>query len=80
MRGRLLPSDFMAKGEENITNLKEYLNIHEREHIKKVLIMTNNDKKKTADLLGLSIPSLYRKIEDLEVDVIKNNKGSYDFS
>lgn len=75
-----LPSDFMAKGEENITYLKEYLKIHEREHIKKILIMTNNDKKKAADLLGLSIPSLYRKIEDLKVESIKNNKESSDFS
>ncbi len=62
-----LPSDFMAEGEESITNLKDYVKIHEKGHIKKVLIMTNNDKKKAAELLDLSIPSLYRKIEELGI-------------
>jgi two-component system response regulator PilR (NtrC family) len=62
-----LPSDFMVEGEETITNLKDYVKIHEKGHIKKVLIMTNNDKKKAAELLDLSIPSLYRKIEELGI-------------
>lgn len=62
-----IPSDFMAEGEEAITNLKDYVKIHEKGHIKKVLIMANNDKKKAAELLDLSIPSLYRKIEELGI-------------
>lgn len=62
-----LPSDFMAEDEESITNLKDYMKVYEKGHIKKVLIMTNNDKKKAAELLDLSIPSLYRKIEELDI-------------
>ena len=62
-----LPSDFISDGEESITNLKDYVKIHEKGHIKKVLIMANNDKKKAAELLDLSIPSLYRKIEELGI-------------
>ena len=62
-----LPSDFMLQEEEGITNLKEYMKVYEKGHIKKVLIMTNNDKKKAAELLDLSIPSLYRKIEELGI-------------
>lgn len=62
-----LPSDFMLQEEEGIINLKEYMKVYEKGHIKKVLIMTNNDKKKAAELLDLSIPSLYRKIEELGI-------------
>jgi DNA-binding NtrC family response regulator len=65
-----LPSDFILKEEESVSNLKEYLKIHEKGHIKKALIMANNDKKKAADILGLSIPSLYRKIEELGIEII----------
>jgi len=43
------------------------MKVYEKGHIKKVLIMTNNDKKKAAELLDLSIPSLYRKIEELGI-------------
>lgn len=64
-----LPSDFISAGEEAATKLKDYLKIYEKGHIKKVLIMTNNDKKKAADLLDLSVPSLYRKIEELSIEV-----------
>lgn len=47
---------------------KEAMNIFEKEHIKNVLDKTTNDKKKAAILLGLSLSSLYRKIEELGIE------------
>jgi len=48
-------------------NLKEAMKIYEREHITNVLKKTGNDKKETSRLLGLSLASLYRKIEELGI-------------
>ncbi|MGH7819116.1 MAG: sigma-54 interaction domain-containing protein, partial [Candidatus Binatia bacterium] len=50
-------------------NLKEAVHAYEKGHIENVLRRTGNDKRQAADLLGLSLSSLYRKIEELGVDV-----------
>jgi two-component system response regulator FlrC len=48
-------------------NLKEAIRAYERGHIENVLRRTGNDKRKAADLLGVSLSSLYRKIEELAI-------------
>ncbi|MGB7293296.1 MAG: sigma-54 dependent transcriptional regulator [Thermodesulfobacteriota bacterium] len=47
--------------------LKETLREYERIHIIKILEKTGNDKKEAAELLGLSLSSLYRKIDELAI-------------
>jgi DNA-binding NtrC family response regulator len=48
-------------------NLKEAVQAYEKSHIQTVLKKTNRDKKSTAELLGLSLSSLYRKLDELGI-------------
>jgi transcriptional regulator with PAS, ATPase and Fis domain len=48
-------------------NLKDALNQFEKQHITRVLEQTNQDRKEAAKLLDISLSSLYRKIEELEI-------------
>ena len=48
--------------------LREALRAYERIHIKTVLRRTSNDKRKAAELLGLSLSSLYRKLNELGIE------------
>ncbi len=48
-------------------NLKEAVRVYERAHIQTTLRKLNWDKKRAAELLGLSLSSLYRKLEELEI-------------
>ncbi len=48
-------------------NLKEAVRAYERSHIENVLNRMDGDKKAAAELLGLSLSSLYRKLEELDV-------------
>ena len=50
-------------------NLKDAIRAYEKGHIENVLKRTENDKRKAADLLGLSLSSLYRKIDELTITV-----------
>ncbi len=65
-----LPS-LLSGGKEPIEkegdDLKEILREYERGHITKVLEKTGQDKKEAARILGLSLSSLYRKIEELSI-------------
>lgn len=45
-------------------NLKEAVQAYEKSHIENVLKKTGGDKKSAAELLGLSLSSLYRKLEE----------------
>jgi two-component system response regulator PilR (NtrC family) len=47
--------------------LKEAVQSYERSHIETVLKKTGGDKKQTAELLGLSLSSLYRKMDELAI-------------
>jgi len=49
--------------------LKEAVSMFERQHIAKILKATLGDKEKAAKVLGISLSSLYRKIDELEVKV-----------
>jgi two-component system response regulator PilR (NtrC family) len=48
-------------------NLKEAIHAYEKGHIENVLKRTGNDKRKAAQLLGLGLSSLYRKIDELGI-------------
>jgi DNA-binding NtrC family response regulator len=48
-------------------NLRDAIRAYEKGHIENVLDRTENDKRQAADLLGLSLSSLYRKIDELGV-------------
>src|SRR5216684_1504873 len=48
-------------------NLKEAVQAYEKSHIETVLKKTNGDKKGAAELLGLSLSSLYRKLDELDI-------------
>jgi two-component system response regulator PilR (NtrC family) len=45
------------------------LRAYERIHIETVLRRTGRDKRKAADLLGLSLSSLYRKLNELGIEI-----------
>ena len=47
--------------------LRDAMRAYERAHIQSVLAKLNNDKRAAAERLGMSLSSLYRKIEELEV-------------
>ncbi|HZR84259.1 MAG TPA: sigma-54 dependent transcriptional regulator [Candidatus Binatia bacterium] len=50
-------------------DLREALRAYEKIHIESVLARTGNDKREAAGRLGLSLSSLYRKIEELGIDL-----------
>ncbi|MFQ5632113.1 MAG: helix-turn-helix domain-containing protein, partial [bacterium] len=50
------------------TGLKESIMEFERAQIMKTLELVNHDKKATAQLLGLSLSSLYRKMSELGIE------------
>jgi DNA-binding NtrC family response regulator len=54
--------------------LKEAMAIYEREHIIRTLESANNDKKQTAQILGIGLSSLYRKLE--EFGILGDEKNS----
>ena len=49
--------------------LREALRAYERIHIETVLRRAGRDKRKAAELLGLSLSSLYRKMNELGIDL-----------
>jgi two-component system response regulator PilR (NtrC family) len=57
-----------VKGE---SNLKATLKQFEKTYITNVLQNVNGDKKEAARALGLSLSSLYRKIEDLSIEALQ---------
>lgn len=59
----------LAESSSNEVNdgLKTAMRAYERLHIGNVLNRTTGDKRAAAELLGISLSSLYRKIEELEI-------------
>jgi len=49
-------------------NLGAALDSYEKRHIVKILERTDGDKRQAAELLGISVSSIYRKIEELGID------------
>ncbi|MCC6849685.1 MAG: sigma-54-dependent Fis family transcriptional regulator [Deltaproteobacteria bacterium] len=48
-------------------DLREAMRSYEKAHIQSVLLKVDHDKKQAAELLGVSLSSLYRKIEELQI-------------
>jgi two-component system, NtrC family, response regulator len=55
-----LPLDFLTEENSNVFELA----VVEKNHIKKVLAFTSNNKTQTAKLLGIGLTTLYQKIKD----------------
>ncbi len=49
-------------------DLRQAMGVYEKAHIEAVLRKVEHDKKAGAELLGVSLSSLYRKIEDLGIE------------
>lgn len=65
-----LPSSIVASSQMNPVftfNLKEALRQFEKQHILRALEQAKQDRKEAAKLLDISLSSLYRKIEELEI-------------
>lgn len=50
-------------------DLKGAMRVYERHHITNALERLEGDKRRAAELLGISLSSLYRKIEELDITV-----------
>jgi two-component system response regulator PilR (NtrC family) len=65
-----LPADLVVSSQGNPAftfNLKDALRQFEKQHILRALEQTGQDRKEAAKLLDISLSSLYRKIEELEI-------------
>ena len=65
-----LPRSIVAGSRENPAftfTLKDALRQFEKQHIVRVLEQTGQDRKEAAKLLDISLSSLYRKIEELDI-------------
>jgi transcriptional regulator with PAS, ATPase and Fis domain len=66
-----LPASIMASSQNHPAftyNLKDALRQFEKRHILRVLDQAGQDRKEAAKLLDISLSSLYRKIEELEIE------------
>ena len=54
--------------DENAETLSQALKVYEREHITRVLNKHNGSKADAAKALGIGLSSLYRKIDELNID------------
>jgi DNA-binding NtrC family response regulator len=57
-------------------NLRDALRAYEKAHIQAVLAKAEHDKKVAAEMLGVSLSSLYRKIEELDIGLEPRGKSS----
>ena len=66
-----LPSSIVASSQAHPAftfNLKDALREFEKQHILRALEQAKQDRKEAAKLLDISLSSLYRKIEELDID------------
>lgn len=66
-----LPASIVSQSQQHPAftfNLRDALRQFERQHIVRVLDQVGNDRKEAAKLLDISLSSLYRKIEELEIE------------
>ena len=67
-----LPAAIVAQSQQHPAftfNLRDALRQFEKQHILRVLDQVGNDRKEAAKLLDISLSSLYRKIEDLGIEL-----------
>ena len=63
-----LPYEFDKLSSSDETNNSLELATTERLHILKVLLSTNGNKTRTAELLGIALTTLYRKLEEYKIN------------
>jgi DNA-binding NtrC family response regulator len=67
-----LPEEFKTKGSSAMLSesgkLKDRVKEFERSYIEQQLELNNQDKEKASEILGISVSSLYRKIEELGIE------------
>lgn len=70
-----LPAGFQHLGDTPEFSLKldDALNSFAKQHIAKILESSGGDKKQAAKILGLSLSSLYRKLEELGISTHKDS-------
>jgi transcriptional regulator with PAS, ATPase and Fis domain len=56
--------------DEMPTRLKDAVAYFEREHIKRILQKTATNKEEAAGILGISLSSLYRKMDELNIKIL----------
>ena len=68
-----LPSNLLQRTHpaEKAGPLKEAVREFEREYINRILKATNGDKQLTAELLGVSVSSIYRRLQAFEEEVAR---------
>ncbi|MBK8944063.1 MAG: sigma-54-dependent Fis family transcriptional regulator [Ignavibacteriae bacterium] len=68
IQSRYLPQEFFFQHDDfTMSNNTLSINDLEKKHIQEVLALTQNNKNKAADLLGIGLTTLYRKIEQYEI-------------
>jgi transcriptional regulator with PAS, ATPase and Fis domain len=66
-----LPPNMIKNDDEDKApmRLKDAVAFFERQHLIQALEKTSNNKEETANLLGISLSSLYRKMDELKIDL-----------
>jgi DNA-binding NtrC family response regulator len=65
-----LPGQQLESGElRSEDNLTRAVELYEKNHIERILGKTGGDKMRAAELLGLSLSTLYRKLERLQIEL-----------
>ncbi len=65
------PAAGAVKGNGDFQDLREFLKVQEKSQIERALTQAQRDKKQAAKRLGISLPSLYRKAEQLGISMAK---------
>ncbi len=65
------PADLPAQRDSDLVsaddNLNAALDLFEKSHIERTLSKAGGDKVRAAELMGLSLSTLYRKLEKLDI-------------
>ncbi len=76
----LLPESLQLEGSEEEKRLPLMIRpLHrvEKEHIENILAFTNNEKKRAAKILGISRPTLDRRIREYGLEISSNEEESH---
>jgi two-component system, NtrC family, response regulator AtoC len=60
------PETKPAQGEKPVAALKDFLRLQEQGYLNRALAQTGGDKDKAAEVLGISLATLYRKLSEVE--------------
>ena len=60
------PETKPAQCEKPVAALKDFLRLQEQGYLNRALAQTGGDKDKAAEVLGISLATLYRKLSEVE--------------